>query len=409
MKICMVGIDFNSAPLEQRELFAFTKSQAADAMHSVVMLPWVNGCVIYSTCNRTEMWLCTENDAKTDTAELFCSLKDIAKEQCRVTVTQKEGPKAVRHLFETACGLHSQIWGEDQIITQIKNAVALAAKEGTAGKVLNKLFQSAVTSAKKIKTQVRFSTGGESVAEAVADKLSTVCGSFNTLRCVVVGNGEMGRMMAHILCEKGADVSMTLRQYKKGVCIIPENCGSIAYDDRILAVKSADIIVSATSSPHYTLHFDQVKAAVCENPKRRIFIDLAVPRDIESEIGGLCGCTLLTVDDFPCRIREEEKAAVMAQCGSIIDYYIDEFERQLFAWSSLPVIQKLCGKLSETVRQELSAALMDSAVPMPQNEKILNAAQDAIEKNADKILFSFRDWMEDERSGKNSVSAEICN
>jgi glutamyl-tRNA reductase len=403
MNICMAGIDYDSAGLEQREAFAFTKVQAAQAMRSVMQLPGMKGCVVYSTCNRTELWLCPEKYGQTDPAGLLCLLKKLPEADFTDIITVRAGGEAVEHLFETACGLRSRIWGEDQIITQVKEALRSSMAEGAAGRVLGKLFQAAVTCAKKIKTQVHFTSGGSSVAAAAAEKLKEICGGMEGRRCLVIGNGNMGFHMAQELTACGAEVTITLRQYKYGTGMIPGSCGAVAYDDRLAEVGTADIIISATSSPHYTLYYEQVAAACAAKPKQRIFIDLAVPRDMDPRIAGIPDSTLLTIDDIPCRVRTEEKTFIEAECRKIIAHYISEFDKQLAAWHSLPAIQSLAGEFEHTLVKELEKELVRRKVPKEQQENIIEFTQTLVKENACKMLFTFRDWME-ENAGERKTS-----
>lgn len=404
MNIVMAGIDSERVSLGQREAFAFTKTQAVQAMNSMTELPGMEGCVIVSTCNRTELWLCTEDDGRANPAELLCSLKGLAEEPFKDVITVRRGGEAIRHLFETACGLHSLIWGEDQIVTQIRNAAGLAVTKGTAGKVLGKLFQEAVTCAKKIKTQVRFAAGNSSVAAAAIEKCGELYGSVKGLRCLVIGSGEMGRLAAQAFAAHGAEVAMTLRQYKYGISVIPDKCESLPYDERYAGIKDADIVVSATSSPHHTLLFEPVQEACAAKAKSRIFLDLAVPRDMDSRIAGLPGCRLLTIDDIPCRVRVEEKAAAEAQCEEIIDHYIREFEKQLVAWSTLPIVQRLAGDFWVSLCDGLEQELRQRGFSPEEVKIVLDALQKHSEEKADKMLFAFRDWMEENAGAKKIVS-----
>lgn len=395
MNICMAGIDISSAAIGLREAFAFTSTQAVQAMHVIAKMPGVEGCVLVSTCNRTELWLCMESDGRADPAELLCSLKGFEKSRLSNVMKVRNDTEAVRHLFETACGLRSRIWGEDQIVTQIRDAADLSVAEGTAGKMLGKLFQTAVTSAKAIKTQIRFSAGNSSVAAAAVEKCREMYGSLRGLHCLVVGSGKMGRLAAQAFAETGANVLITLRQYKYGISVVPDNCGSLPYNERYTEISNADIIVSATSSPHYTLLYAPIQEACAANPKDRIFIDLAVPRDMDAQIAELSGCRLLTIDDIPCDVRAEEKAAVETQCGEIIDHYIKEFKRHLVAWSTLPAVQKLAHEFEVSLCKELEKELRRVNVSSEEMQTVLDVARKLSEAKASKMLFAFRDWMEE--------------
>ncbi|MFU0831459.1 MAG: hypothetical protein ACFWUC_00730 [Oscillospiraceae bacterium] len=399
MVICMAGIDFNRAALEKREAFAFTKSQASAGMQELYQYPGIDGCILYSTCNRTELWLCTEH-ADSDPIGLLCSLKKLPRAKFSNLMTQRNGTDAIQHLFETACGLKSRIWGEDQIITQIKDALQLALEAGTAGKILTKLFQLAITSAKKIKTEVRFSSGSSSVAKATVEKCRELLGgSIAGLHCLVIGSGDMGRKAAREMAASGASVCMTFRRYKYGISEIPDGCSGISYDDRVQELPRADIIISATASPHRTLHFEQVAGPCEEHPKRRIFIDLAVPRDLEPQIAQLPSCTLLTIDDIPCRVRWEEKKTVELQCRKIIDRYIQEFEKQMVAWTSLPLIQELSENFAQSFENRLLKELDPLQLPSKRQQTLKLFARQFAQEKVRKVLFSFRDWMVENDNG----------
>ena len=169
MKIKMVGIDYNKAMLSQREKFSFSAEQAQDAMQCVIDSYGVKSCVIISTCNRTEIWICEDDNRQTDLAKVLCSLKETCLEKYIDLLTSREGLEAVRHLFDTACGLNSQIWGEDQILSQIKSAIESARNVKTTNEVMEKLFQTAIASAKKVKSTVKLTPYDSSVATKVLE------------------------------------------------------------------------------------------------------------------------------------------------------------------------------------------------------------------------------------------------
>lgn len=393
MGICMAGIDFSRAALEQREAMAFTKSQAAQGMQEAIKLPGVSGCVLVSTCNRTELWLCSENE-RLNPAHLLCDLKGLPYDRFSGVLTLRRDAAAVRNLFETACGLHSLVWGEDQIIAQIKDAASLSMQEGTAGKVLSKLFQTAVTSAKEVKTQVRFPHGNSSVAAAAVRVCEKKLGSLHGLRCLIIGSGNMGCLSAAGFADAGADVCITLRRYRYGISEVPDRCATIPYDRRMEKIAEADIVVSVTASPHYTLTGGSVAAACAGCRKNRLFLDLAVPRDIDPAVGRLPGCTVLTVDDVPGTLRKEEKAKAEAQCREIIDRYIGEFERQQVAWSSLSTIETLSEKSAFSLRDELLEQLEKSGAGREECQRLADISDELFPKRFRRALFSLRDWME---------------
>lgn len=395
MNIAMAGVDFERAALEQREAAAFTKQQAAAGLQKAVSWPGVEGCVIVSTCNRTDLWLYGEN---CDPGRLLCALKDLPYERFSGLLTQRRGDEAVRYLFETACGLHSRVWGEDQIITQIKDAAGLAMREGTVGKVLAKLFQAAVTAAKEVKTQVRFPHGSPSVAAAAVQLCENARGLLRACNCLVIGSGNMGCLAAEKFAAAGANVCITLRRYKYGISPLPENCGAVPFEKRMERLGEADIVVSATASPHFTLRAEETAAVCAAFPRERLFLDLAVPRDIEPAVAKLPGCTVLTIDDIPGCLTAEEKADTERQCRRIIDRHIGEFKKWQAARASLPVIEALSGEAASALRNELLEELKPAGLSPEERRRFADAAYAQIFRRVRSTLFSFRDWTEEAES-----------
>jgi glutamyl-tRNA reductase len=154
----MIGIDHEKASLAEREIFAFTAVQCREAMKTVLELYGVNGCVIISTCNRTELWISEREGSISDLKGILYSLKHVENDNIHNydhLPIIREGLEAYLHLFQAACGLKSQIWGESQILSQVKKSIEEAREVGTADTYLEKLFQMAITSAKKIKTDIK--------------------------------------------------------------------------------------------------------------------------------------------------------------------------------------------------------------------------------------------------------------
>lgn len=154
MDISMTGIDFQKAGISNRELFSFTKSSAIQAVQKALVLSGADGCILLSTCNRTELWL--SGSPALSPYLTLCRLKGIQPERYASLFVHRFSNQAIRHLFELSCGLKSQIFGEDQIITQVKQALFLSREAGCTGTVLEKLFQYAITASKRVKSEVFF-------------------------------------------------------------------------------------------------------------------------------------------------------------------------------------------------------------------------------------------------------------
>ena len=284
MSLVMSGLDCHRAPLALREQLAFSRQQVIDTLVWLQKQPGVEGCVLLSTCNRTELYL--TGDAPTPW-RLLCRAAQADEQALAPYFTTRTGEDAARHLMEVACGLHSQILGEDQIITQVRTAMELALEAKTAGAALSALFRRAVTAGKRAKTQVHITRGVPSMGTRCCEVLQQELGDLTDKRILVIGNGQMGRLAAELLHQAGAQVFVTLRTYRHGETIVPAGCHTVPYDTRIAALDGMDALVSATTSPHYTVTLAQLQTL--QSPPR-VAVDLAVPRDIEPACCQLIRC-----------------------------------------------------------------------------------------------------------------------
>lgn len=340
MKLCMAGIDA-SAPFEEREKLSLVRGQVQ------AMLPCIaeqTGCaaVLLATCSRTELYLHAEGErALPDPAEALCRAAGVA---ASAFVTRREGADAVRHLMHVAAGMQSQIFGDDQIVSQVKDAVALAREAKTTDAVLDTLFRRAVTAGKRVRTETRLTGVPASAAEVGVRRAERFFGSLVGRRAVVIGNGEMGRLAARALVRAGSEVTVTLRTYRHGETLVPQGCGTVPYDRRLDAIEGADLVVSATTSPHFTLTAAQMQTLLCPP---RLLLDLAMPRDIESTAAG-AQTALFNLDDLGDLGDADDTSRETAEC------ILDEETCEFFAWlnyrTALPLIAKIKSAAIERVR-----------------------------------------------------------
>lgn len=340
MKLCMAGIDA-SAPFEEREKLSLVRGQVQ------AMLPRIaeqTGCaaVLLATCSRTELYLHAEGErALPDPAEALCRAAGVA---ASAFVTRREGADAVRHLMHVAAGMQSQIFGDDQIVSQVKDAVALAREAKTTDAVLDTLFRRAVTAGKRVRTETRLTGVPASAAEVGVRRAERFFGSLAGRRAVVIGNGEMGRLAARALVRAGSEVTVTLRTYRHGETLVPQGCGTVPYARRLDAIEGADLVVSATTSPHFTLTAAQMQTLLCPP---RLLLDLAMPRDIESTAAG-AQTALFNLDDLGDLGDADDTSRETAEC------ILDEETREFFAWlnyrAALPLIAKIKSAAIERVR-----------------------------------------------------------
>ncbi|TGX98973.1 glutamyl-tRNA reductase [Hominisplanchenecus murintestinalis] len=400
MGISMIGIDYNRASVDVRAGFSFTKKNAATAMERLKSEQGVLGCIILSTCNRMEIWASTQEEWQGSLYEFLCREKEKAPADFREYFVQRTGREAVEHLFYLASGLKSQILAEDQILTQVKDALALAREAYCTDNVLEVLFRMAVTAAKRVKTEVSFSRGNISVIHQALDCLENQGFSLRGKTCMVIGNGEMGKLAALALKEAGADVTVTVRQYRSGIVSIPKGCDRINYGDRMEFLPKCDLAVSATASPNYTLTRQLLEEE--DIPGHMVLIDLAVPRDIEPSAGTLPNVTLYDIDSFKINTLSPKMQASMDKAGVILAEQQEEFYNWYDGHDLIPRIRDIKKEAVEDLNLRIMKILRKTPMEDADREKLLNAIDTAAAKVVNKMIFGLRDSLEQE-AFKNCV------
>ena len=389
MTISMIGIDHDRAPVDIRALFAFTKKNAGEAMEKLKETAGIHGCIILSTCNRLEIWASHEDDQELSLYQCLCQLKNIQDDSYESYFVSRTDREAAEHLFYLAGGLKSQILGEDQILTQIKEALNLAREHFTTDSTLEVLFRMAVTAGKKIKTEAPLAHGNPSVIHQAVSHLKEQGYDMHGKICMVIGNGEMGKVAAQALMEAGADVTVTVRQYRSGMVNIPFGCKRINYGERMDYLPKCDLVVSATASPNFTLREELFENLELE--KSIVLIDLAVPRDIEPELGKFEGITLFDMDSFrmeetPAELQENLEAA-----GLIVRDQMDEFFKWLEGKNLIPRIQEIKENAVNDFNLRIMKPLKNTQMDEQEKEKLINAVDTAMGKVVNKMLFALRD------------------
>ncbi len=388
MSIQMIGIDHSMAGVAIREQFSFTSSALLEAHKLIFDMAGVSGCVLLVTCNRTELWVSTKDCVKLDLVSILCQIKGVDPATYAPFFRLCYDAQAVVYLFEMTSGLRSRILGEDQILTQVKKAVTDARAQEVTDNVLEVLFRSAITAAKKVKTELILSTANASAVECAIERMHDQGFDFAGKTCLVIGNGEMGKRAANALTAQGADVIVTVRQYRSGVVEIPRNCDRINYGDRFTLLPTCDIIVSATSSPNMTLKFEDITQ--CGYKAGAIFLDLAVPHDIDPRIATLEGVTLHDIDDFAVP-QTAELGDQLKQAQAMLAEQQDKFYSWYECRDLMPLTAQIGAHFAAEVRWRMGATVKALELSDGGDAKLQKALHDSSDKVLRKLLFAVRD------------------
>lgn len=292
LKIQMIGI--NNADISIREKFSLSKERLGAVLREYKSLDGVEGIVIISTCNRTEVYVSANRSSNYNIAETFCTVLGQDYSEHKKYFFEKEEEIALNHLCFVGAGAYSQILGDDQIITQVREALEYSRTYGFTNSFLETFFRTAIGAAKEIKTKVVMRDIKASSAPHKAILMLKQLCDLSQQNILVIGNGQMGRLMSELLLKENANVTTTLRQYKKGMVQVPNGVSTTQYSKRYESMENSSIVVSATTSPHHTIYYDD-----CVNLRSipKIMFDLAVPRDIDPRITHL-NVKLFTIDDL---------------------------------------------------------------------------------------------------------------
>ncbi len=392
MNISMIGIDYMKAPLDIRSLFSFTKKNAGEALEALKQRQEIKGCIILSTCNRLEIWISAEEEAYDSLYGWLCEMKGVRDRSYEKYFVRRKGKEAARHLFCLAGGLKSQIIGEDQILTQVKDAMNLAREHFATDSVLEVLFRMAITAGKRIKTEVTVAHGDSSVIHRAIRCLKEQGISVEGKTCMVIGNGEMGKVAAQTLRENGADVTVTVRQYRSGMVQIPAGCRRINYTERMDYLPGCDLVVSATASPNFTLTEQLFETF---NPQKElILIDLAVPRDIEPSLGKRQGITLYDMDSFQSSGSFEQLTEALDKAKEIVNAQIEEFYQWLEGRDVIPRIAEIRNEAVRDLNFRIGKILKNTPMEERDREKLLETVDIAAGKVVAKLIFGLRDRLD---------------
>jgi glutamyl-tRNA reductase len=360
MSLVVVGINHRTAPVEVRERVVFEPARIPDALQQLRQIPDVHETVIVSTCNRTELYCVT---GKLGQAELGAWLQryhgiGISLDH---SLYHHDEQKAVSHAFSVASGLDSMVLGEPQILGQLKDAYRVAQEAGTTGPVLNRLFQSAFSVAKRVRTETKIGANAVSVASAAVAMARTVFASFENRTALFVGAGETVALAArHLYADGLRRMIIANRSIDRARELAAEFHGfAIGLDEIPNHLKEADIVVASTAAPHSIITRHMTEQALRARKRKPMFmVDIAVPRDIDADVAELEDVYLFTVDDLQSVVNEnlEGRRQAAREANELIQSEVERFTHTLRTRDAAPVIRRLREEAERTRQRTLEQA-----------------------------------------------------
>jgi len=391
MKLVLVGLDHTSASVAVRECLAFSPTVLHNALSQLTVRnngtpPLLAEAVIISTCNRVEVYGVAINPLGLEqrVIRFLSKFHDVPEEEFASSLFFHSGEAVIHHLFETAAGLRSLVLGEAQIQGQVRTAYDTAQRVRSAGPILTRLFRSAITTGKRVRHETSLGSGAASVSQAGVELARKRLTTLENRRVLLVGSGSVSELAAQNLLANGAgELLVANRTYENGLELAARyGARAFRFEDLIQAMSESDIVISSTAAPVTVIHRSHVEEALRIRQERdgvsapeMLLIDLAVPRDIETDVTEVPGVHLYTVDDLHEVVNAtlEQRSAAISDAKIIVAEEVDAFITWLRSYDALPVLSSWRKQAEEMRDAELKRAMRRLTQLSPEDQYILEA------------------------------------
>lgn len=359
MQLFALGINHRTAPLAVREQMVFLPEMLPQALSQLVCAKSVREAAILSTCNRTELYYTAEHSAHG--AEWLAEYHAVPSDKITPYLYTLPQRDAIRHMFRVASGLDSMVLGEPQILGQMKQAARTAEQAGTLGVLLGKLFQRTFAVAKEVRSTTAIGANIVSMAAAAVHLSARIFESVAEQRVLFVGAGEMIELCAaHFAAQQPKRLTIANRTLERAQALAERFQGDALRLDAVPGVLADyDIVVSCTGSHLPVLGLGMVERALkLRRHRPMVMVDLAMPRDIEAEVGRLDDVFLYTLDDLGQIVETglESRQAAVLEAEGIIDVQVKQFLQWMDARETVPIIRALRDTAERARRHELEHA-----------------------------------------------------
>lgn len=421
MSLLAFGLNHNTAPLEVREKVTFGNEVMPEALIDLTSKAGVSEAAILSTCNRTEIYCRTADTIDDSPIEWFTDYHGFRAAELKPFIYSHPDANAVKHMLRVASGLDSMVLGEPQVLGQLKEAYQVAMRTGSIGQLLSRLFQHSFMVAKEIRSNTQIGNHPVSIAYASVRLAQQIFGDLARQTALFIGAGETIQLAAKHMHDAGLErMIIANRTLDRSRQLAAEfSAFSITLTDVPNHLAEADIVISATASQLPILGKGAFETAIKKRKHRPVFIaDIAVPRDIEPEVGDLDDIYLYTVDDLKDIIDENMKNRQVAamEAEEIIEVQVSQFMdwiKSLDAVSTIRALREHAGSIQqdtletairklksgadpEAIIQEVAYNLTNKLIHTPSSqlrqasaqgrEDLLNAARELYNLTPDQIL-----------------------
>ena len=357
MTLVLIGVNHKTAPIELRERIAIPRDELPEATRALAAVPGVSECMIVSTCNRVEM-LASVESPDTDLKGFLHRHFGLDPSLLAAHIYEQHDRDAVRHLFRVASSLDSMVVGEPQILGQVKEAFAVARASGTVAGQLEHLLQSAFAAAKKVRSETEIGSNSVSIASVAVELARKIFGSLHGRTVFLVGAGKMSELAARQLVQQGAGAILVSNRTQERARVMAEEFKGrvIPFEKLYEAASEADIVISSTGAPHPIFRREHGQAFMQRRKNRPMFfIDIAVPRDVDPEMGKLEGVFVYDIDDLQAvaAAHMAERSRVASDAETLIAGEVERFQQRQRTVNVAPAIVALQRQAEEIRLTEL--------------------------------------------------------
>ena len=380
MSLILVGINHKTADISLREKVAFPPEIISDALREVRTLVGVHEVVVLSTCNRTELYINGSQVTVSDddyseqlqdsliqkrvdeVVDWLANFHKFQSTELKKSIYSFADEEVVKHLMKVSCGLDSLVLGEPQILGQIKSAFALAKDLNLVGSSMNRVFNAAFSIAKEVRTDTAIGENPVSVAYASTLLAERIFSDLESLSILLIGAGRTIELVAtHFKEKRVSRIIVANRTLDNALEIAHKFQGKgILLSEIPEQLEAVDIVVSSTNSQLPLLGKGSVERALQRRKHRpMLLMDLAVPRDIEAQVGEIADAYLYSIDDISGAIEDNVKSRSEAaiQAEIIIDRGVHEYGKQLRSLNAISTLRAFRDKVDEIRGKEVERAM----------------------------------------------------
>ncbi|GAB2655389.1 glutamyl-tRNA reductase [Vibrio panuliri] len=375
MSLLAIGINHNTASVELREKVAFGPDKLPQALRQLSESPHVSGGVIVSTCNRTEIYCDVKPSSRNKVIDWLAQFHQVSAEELKPSLYIHEEQAAIRHLMRVACGLDSLVLGEPQILGQVKQAFSDSRDGHAVNAAMEKWFQKTFSVAKRVRTETDIGGNAVSVAYAACTLAKHIFESLRESTVLLVGAGETIELVAKHLAANGCTKMIVANRTRERAMVLAEQFGAevISLPEIPEHLARADIVISSTASPLPIIGKGMVETALkSRRYQPMLLVDIAVPRDIESQVGDINDAYLYSVDDLQSIIDSniEQRKVEAIQAEAIVSEESAAFMTWLRSLQGVDSIRQYRTNANE-IREDLLAKSIQALAAGGDPEKVL--------------------------------------